>query len=87
MKGITMKHKLSNETVKLMNMLFMPVAAMAVVTAFFYSSLCTYEAALARPLILHAVKSNLLSFVIAIGGGLLFDAELKLRSYSSSDKS
>ena len=82
-----MKYTLSNAAVNLLNMLLMPIAAMLVITAFFYSSLDTYEAAVSYTLLRDMMESIAMSLVIAVGGGLLFDAELKKRGHSSSDKS
>jgi len=82
-----MKHTLSNETLRLLEMLLMPIAAMLIMTAFYYSSLDTYEAAITRGLLFDMTESVMLSLVIAVGGGLLFDVEYKHRGYSSSDKS
>ena len=82
-----MKYILSSCTVRLLNMLLMPIAAMLIITAFLYSSLDTYEAAVSYALFCDMMESIAMSLVIAVGGGLLFDIELKKRGHSSSDKS
>ena len=82
-----MKYTLSNDALKLMNMLLMPIAAMLVITAFLYSSMDTYQAAKSYMLFCDMMESMVMSLAIAVGGSLLFDVELKQRGHSSSDKS
>ena len=86
-KGYSVKNIFSNDSLKLLNMLLMPIAAMLIITAFFYSSQSTYEAVKMYNLFCDMMESIVLSLVIAVGGSLLFDIELKRIGHSSSDKS
>ncbi len=81
------KSRLAPDAEQLLICLLTPIVAMLVITAFYYSSLDTYEAALNYRLFGYMMESIALSLVIAVGGSLFFDTELKRRGHSSSDKS
>ena len=86
-----MKNKIKSRLVpdaeQLLICLLTPIVAMLVITAFYYSSLDTYEAARFYTLFCDMLESIGISIVIAVFGSLLLDLELRHRDHSSSDKS
>jgi len=80
------KLRLTPDAERILICLLTPIAAMLIITAFYYSSLDTYEAAVNRRILTDMLESIMLSLTLAVGGSLLFDAELRRRHHSSSDK-
>ena len=76
-----MKHKLrlTNDAERILICLLTPIAAMLVITVFFYSSLDTYEAARFYPMLCSTLEHIMMSLLITVGGSLLLDIELKRR--------
>lgn len=73
------RSKLTITAERILICLLTPIAAMLVITAFFYSSLDTYDAARLYPMLCSAMEHIMMSLLLAVGGSLLFDMELKRR--------